>query len=262
MLVNKELVKIKLKSIFRQVKDLDLDKVERKLKKLLSSPYLYLALGVFLGFLFTVQIRTESSRPLTPVLFYDQLNDVKKEYKDKNESLNNLIKQNQDEIKDKENALTDKNLVSKSLFDSINEQELVFGNTDVTGNGIVVTISDGEYQVKDEFSKSLTHAADLRDIVNLLWYAGAEAVSINNERIIYNTSIDCIVSTIMINNNNYVPPFTVEAIGNKTGLMNTLNNSQKLEDIKKRAAKKQINFDIKYQDDIKIERYVGAYSKV
>ena len=129
----------------------------------------------------------------------------------------------------------------------------------MSGGGIVITIQDGSNQVKDEFSKSLTHAADLRDIINLLWYSGAEAISVNGERIIYNTSIDCIVNTIMINNNNYVPPFTINAVGNKYDLYGAINSSKKLVDIKKRAAKKQIGFDMKMQDSINIKGYSGVY---
>lgn len=247
---------------YLKIKSIDIRKIDIRFRKLLYSPYLYLSLGIFLGFLFTLQFKTESSRPLAPTLFFGQLNSTKDDYHKKNEDLNNQIGQIQKEIKDKENALNDKNLISSSAFNSVNEQELVFGNSNVSGEGIEITISDGEYQIKDEFSKSLTHAADLRDIVNLLWYAGAEAISINNERIIYNTSIDCIVSTIMINNSNYGPPFTVRAIGNKGDLSNVINNSRKLEDIKKRAAKKQITFDLKEQGNLKIDRYLGAYSNI
>jgi uncharacterized protein YlxW (UPF0749 family) len=66
----------------------------------------------------------------------------------------------------------------------------------------------------------------------------------------------------MINDNNYVPPFTIRAIGGKDDLYNILNNSRKLVDIKKRAEKKQIGFDLQKQDQIKIDRYSGIIPKV
>ncbi|HRY59867.1 MAG TPA: DUF881 domain-containing protein [Patescibacteria group bacterium] len=242
------------------LKDIKKEEIERKFRKALYSPYFYLVLGLFIGLLITVQFRTQASRPLNPIAFYNQLSDVKNEYSTKKESLSKQVKELQKQINDKQNSLSDKNTVV--LFNSINEQELIFGANSINGEGVIVTISDGPNQIKDDFSKSLTHAADLRDIVNLLWYAGSEGISINGERIIYDTSIDCVVSTIMINDGNYVPPFTIKAIGNKKDLYDTLNNSRKLIDIKKRADKKQINFDLQMQNDIKIEKYSGAIPKI
>jgi len=252
----KQVIKIKEK-----IKNIKKEEIEELFKKALYSPYLYLILGLFVGFLFTIQFKTQSKRPLSPVLFYSQLQDVKKDFYSKRENLKMSVEEIQKEVRQKENDLASKNLVSKTMLNELSNQEKIFGSTTVVGEGVEITLSDGVSQVKDEFSKSLTHAADLRDVVNLLWYAGAEAISINNERIIYNTSIDCIVSTIMINNNNYVPPFNIKAIGNKQDLKNVINSSRKLVDIKKRADKKQINFDIQIKDEVRINQYSGPYSK-
>jgi len=251
---------------FKRINPKDIDwrkvnkkEIEKRFKKTLKSPYLYMVLGLIVGILFTIQFKTEAKRPLNPVLFYNELIDVKEDFFAKKEKLSSQIKELQEEIRDKESALADKNFVSKTLFDDLNNQELIFGSTPVLGEGIEIVISDGTHQIQDEFSKSLTHAADLRDIVNLLWYSGAEAISINDERIIYNTSIDCIVNTIMINSNNYVPPFTIKAIGNRYDLYGVINGSGKLVDIKKRADKKQIEFDMKVQENIRIEKYFGIH---
>ncbi|MDD5731556.1 MAG: DUF881 domain-containing protein [Patescibacteria group bacterium] len=252
--------KIDLRSIKTKIGSLKREDLEKNFRKALYSPYLYLVLGLVFGLLFTIQFKNESVRPLSPVLFYDQLKDVKNDFENKKDNLNNQVKDIQKEVKDKEKSLADKNLVSTSTLNNLSDQEMILGATSVSGEGVIITISDGANQVKDELSKSLTHAADLRDIVNLLWYAGAEAISINDERIIYNTSIDCIVSTILINNNNYVPPFTIRAIGNMRDLSGVINGSRKLVDIKKRADKKQINFDMKEDSNIKIGKYNGAFS--
>ena len=245
----------------KKIKELDREKVSMAFRKAIYSPYLYLILGLFIGLLFTIQFKNQASRPLAPVLFYGQLQDDKNEFEQKQNDLSGQVKELQTEVKSKENDLASKNIVSTTMLNDLSSQEMIFGATNVSGEGLVISLSDGEMQIKDEESKSLAHAADLRDIVNLLWYAGAEAISINDERLIYNTSIDCIVSTIMINSNNYAPPFTVKAIGNQKDLSNVINSSRKLVDIKKRADKKQISFSIQNQSDIKINKYSGPYSK-
>jgi len=255
-------MKINLKRVdLKKLKDLDKEKVSQAFQKAVYSPYLYLILGLFVGLLVTTQFKTQSNRPLTPVLFYGQLQDDKNAFEQKQNDLSSQVKTLQTEVKTKENDLVNKNIVSTTMLNDLSDQEMIFGATNVSGQGVAITLSDGEMQIKDEETKSLAHAADLRDIVNLLWYAGAEAISINDERLIYNTSIDCIVSTIMINSNNYAPPFTIKAIGNEDDLSNVINSSRKLVDIKKRADKKQIVFNLQAQNNITINKYSGPYSK-
>lgn len=228
--------------------------VEVRVRAVFHSPYLYIVAGIVLGLIVTLQIKNVTTRPLSSTVYYSQLIDLRKNALADALMLKNEVKTLQDALDTQENNLTRGDVGSKDFSANLLKQQMLLGTTALTGDGVVVVISDGELQIKDEFAKSLTHAADLRDIVNLLWYAGAEAISINGERIVYNTSIDCIVSTIMINTNHYVPPFTVQAIGNTRELSGVLHNSRKLIDIKKRAAKKQIDFTIKSESQLRIEK--------
>ena len=50
-------------------------------------------------------------------------------------------------------------------------------------------------------------------IVNELFNAGAEAVSVNNQRIISTTAINCAGTVITINNQKVSVPFVIKAIG-------------------------------------------------
>ncbi len=240
---------------WHKLRQLDQEELERGLVNLLKSPYLYLTLGLVVGLVFTMQLKTESKRPLNPVLFYNELADLKKDVSQTKNTLLSEIKKGEAEIAQREKSLSEKDYATRKLFADLSEQQLLAGETAVVGSGLEISLSDGEYQIKDEEEKSLTHAADLRDIVNLLWFAGAEAISINDERIVANTSIDCIVSTILINTNNYGPPFTIKAIGNKSDLYGAINGSRKLVEMKKRATKKQISLIYGAQDNIRIEEY-------
>ena len=234
--------------------------VEHYFRKALRSPYLYLSLGLMVGLLFTVQFRNESQRSLNPVLFYNELVDAKGDFFTKQEELNKKIKELRQKIATQEQSLAQKNIVSRATIQELTTQELLLGLHDVSGGGVVVTLADGQNQVKDQFSKSLTHAADLRDILNLLWYAGAEAISINGERIIYNTSIDSIVSTVMINTTNYASPFTIFAIGSTQDIYNTIIQSRKADEIQKRVAKHQVEFNVSINNTLRINAYTGVYT--
>ena len=64
----------------------------------------------------------------------------------------------------------------------------------------------------------LVHDQDLRELVNELKNSGAEAISINGQRIITNTAITCSGAVITINGVRLSSPFEIRAIGNTASL--------------------------------------------
>ena len=79
-------------------------------------------------------------------------------------------------------------------------------------NGIIVTLTDTRY--------SKINAYDITMLLNELREAGAEAISINEQRIVYDSYIANINGTnyITINGERVVAPYTIKAIGNTTYL--------------------------------------------
>ena len=126
MKLNKNIIKIAdfITYYFKKVKKIDIYSV-------FHSPYLYLTLGLVIGFIFTTQFKTGYKRPLSPVLFYNQIIDIKEDFSDEKEKLDEEIGVLQKEINEKEKSLSEKNLVSNTLMNELQEQELVFGSTPV-----------------------------------------------------------------------------------------------------------------------------------
>ena len=76
------------------------------------------------------------------------------------------------------------------------------------GNGITITLKDTK--------KAQITSDDLLMLLNQLREAGAEAISINEERIIYKSYVTSINNTyISVNGNRIVSPFVVKAIGDR-----------------------------------------------
>lgn len=98
----------------------------------------------------------------------------------------------------------------------------MIGLTDVTGDGITFTVADGEKSSKSvlDASSLLVHDKDLLSIVNELKNAGAEAISINNQRVIITTPIICGGNIININGEKIGSPFEFKAIGSQAALSN------------------------------------------
>ena len=104
----------------------------------------------------------------------------------------------------------------------------IIGTTDVTGSGIVVTLADNQNVTSDSIgvleniSNYLIHDSDLLTLVNELKNAGAEAISINDERITNSTSITCDGNVVLINGNKVSSPFIVKAIGSQEALLGAI----------------------------------------
>lgn len=93
-------------------------------------------------------------------------------------------------------------------------------------------------------------------------YGGAEAVSINDQRIISTSEIKCVGPAIQVNDEKLTPPYVIKAIGNKQTLKQILIDSTVIESFRKRTLKLQIeesdNIEIKaYDKDLSLE-YIQA----
>ena len=102
----------------------------------------------------------------------------------------------------------------------LKRNNMIIGLTDVVGEGVTVTLRDNPNVTADSISEYddisfyLVHEEDIRSIVNELENAGAEAISINDQRVIATTSITCEGNVISVNGQKVSSPFTIKAIGN------------------------------------------------
>lgn len=145
------------------------------------------------------------------------------------------------------------NILSKEL----SESKLIAGMVAMEGAGVVITLDDSRMPRDWDEDYYYIHDWYLRDIVNLLWVAGAEAISINDERIITTTEIFCGGTTIFINENLTTPPYEIRAIGDVENLTNSLRMGTivpLLEEVKR-------NFAIVFEIEVKDEVIVPAYSE-
>lgn len=100
------------------------------------------------------------------------------------------------------------------------------GLSNVRGSGISMTLNDavaaGDFSIEDY----IIHDSDVFILLNELRKAGAEAISINGERVLGMTKTVCAGPTILINNSRYPVPFEFKAIGDPQTLYQTMENSE------------------------------------
>jgi uncharacterized protein YlxW (UPF0749 family) len=119
------------------------------------------------------------------------------------------------------------------------------------GVGYEITLNDGGGE------QGIVYASDLRDLLNLIRTSGAEALAINNQRVINTTSINSVGNTILVGSFNLVPPFTISVIGDADVFNQYYNDSVMIDDLKKRIANNAIEYSMKKLDLISLPIYNG-----
>lgn len=152
-----------------------------------------------------------------------------------------------EEYKEKQQSTVESSeLVRKELA----QTNMYMGKTNVQGEGIVITIKDTNSEEIEPIGSE-----DLLIIVDYLKLAGAEAISINEERIINMSDIvDVSDSIIYVNQQRILSPYVIKAIGNPTNLESTLlGNGGYVEQLR------NIGFDISINKNSKVD--IPKYSK-
>ena len=139
--------------------------------------------------------------------------------------------------------------------DEINEGNKIIGLTDVTGSGVIITVADSDIDTSTVLSTSdlLVHDKDILRIINELKNAGAEAISINDQRIVFTTSIYCGGNIININGERIGSPFEIKAIGLPETLANLSRPGGYLANLEDRGVK----VSLKKSNNISISKYSG-----
>lgn len=139
------------------------------------------------------------------------------EWKTKYEETTAKLEETNDMIEEYNQKLESEEESSELIANELKQSNMYVGKTDVYGEGVVITL-------KDTDEKDII-ASDLLKLVNELRYAGAEAISINDARVISITEIFDLMdySYIKVGEQRIESPYVVKAIGNQTYLSSILN---------------------------------------
>lgn len=123
------------------------------------------------------------------------------------------LQNTQDQLEEIRKNSTANSEEAKNLEKELTELNRVLGYTEVKGKGVIITLKDATDEQVATVRDSVVHDWDVLSIVNELFNAGAEAVSVNDQRIISVSAINCAGTVITINNQKVSVPFVIKAIG-------------------------------------------------
>lgn len=143
------------------------------------------------------------------------------------------------------------------LEEDIEKNKIYSGFSDMRGPGIEITMYDNMESdiIGLEVNDDIIHDIDILNIINDLKVAGAEAISVNNQRVISMTEIKCGGPIIRINGRSYAIPFVIRAIGEPSQLMAAVSAPGTYGDILKNVYK--LYFEAEINEDILIPSYDG-----
>ena len=124
---------------------------------------------------------------------------------------------------------------------------------------MLVTLDDSPRVVgpADDANNFIIHDYELRDVISLLWLAGAEGITVNGERIVNVSSLYCVGSTILINDTRLSPPYEVRAIGDAAEMEQAVQDPKNLGKMKARVKMYGIQLKSALQKDLLLPAYTG-----
>lgn len=140
------------------------------------------------------------------------------------------------DIREKLKNVREYDTAMADLQKDLQSASMAAGLLEIEGAGLSVTINDSvrSLQIGEDPNTYLVHDTDILFLVNELKASGAEAISVNGERITAMSEIRCAGTLILVNWIKIAPPFEIKAIGNpdmlesginiKGGILSTLKN--------------------------------------
>lgn len=180
------------------------------------------------GFFVTLQLRTVRQNAVSNYpsqVRLQQTQELLRIEKEKTETLYAQVMEYKDEISEYQERAAANDSAVDMLMDDLNKTQLLAGTVAVKGPGVIVTLDDNDSvtgNVMDE-NVYVVHDDDVLRVLNELRAAGAEALCINEQRIVALSEIRCAGNTINVNNTRTAAPFVISAIGDSEQLSSGLN---------------------------------------
>ena len=218
-----------------------------------------MAVCVVVGFLLAAQLRgvqlagaadaTNASRLETLQSLY---NDVVEERDGLTEQVGQL--QSELELYRQQAASGDEG--SEALKTELEQMEITAGLTDVEGPGVTVVLEDStQANVTGDEADYLIHDNDIMSVINELRSAGAEAISLNGERILATSEVRCTGAVVTVNGRRYAAPYVIFAIGDPDTLYSALTMRNGVVDI---LSQWGITVRVTASDQLLIPAYSGT----
>lgn len=189
-----------------------------------NAQYAIAFICLLLGIMISMQFKTVKKQQVTVVQKQrnDELALELKRVLDEKSALETRLLEYEKRIFDFEEASAATSSTAKLIKEELENARVAAGLSDVEGAGVIVTLNDNAAGVGQAGSTDpnvfLIHDEDILAVINELNAAGAEAISLNDQRIVASTAIRCVGPVVSINDTRVAAPFIIHAIGDPDAL--------------------------------------------
>lgn len=240
------------------------NKIANKIKRFCktNSILAYVGIGIamfFLSVMLVAQMKTISNteevlQGKREAQLSDELINLQRNYNE----LKEKFSENQKVVEEYQNNSSTNNNLIASMKGQIDYLSLMSGTTDLKGEGVIITLNDGENANNTTTrTDTLVHDSDVLTVVNELKAAGAEAISVNGQRIIATSAIRCVGPVIQVNYQKVAAPFEIKAIGNAQYLESAMNIKNGVVDMLKELG---VSVSVSREKEVKIPKYEGTFT--
>ncbi|HEX5014630.1 MAG TPA: DUF881 domain-containing protein [Candidatus Limnocylindrales bacterium] len=199
-------------------------------RRLRAIPTWQVTLGIALlalGFLIAAQLSAQGPRIRYTTQERTPLVETATELQRQQDDLRRRVTELREAIAKLEEQGVGTTQIVRELNSELEEARIAAGLIPLEGTGIVFQLKDSSLPVPEGADESdyLVTARDIRTVIAELWLAGAEAISVNGERVTVSTGVLDIGHTILVNSAYLSPPYEIRAIG-PTDILDQLGLSE------------------------------------
>ena len=136
------------------------------------------------------------------------------------------------------------------------------GLTAVRGEGLVVVLTDTprDAEVPEGIDPNLlvVHQQDIQGFVNALWAGGAEAISLQGQRLTTTTGIKCVGNSVVLQGVPYAPPYRIVAVGDVASLQSALDASEAVRRYREYVEYTDLGLRVAAADRLTVPGYAGS----
>ncbi len=144
-----------------------------------------------------------------------------------------------------------------NLEAQLESAQLVAGLVPLSGAGVKVTLADSslrEPPAGANVNDLVVHSEDVQAVVNALWRSGAQAMSINGQRLVSTSAVLCVGNTLLLNGTVHSPPFVITAIAANR---ERFESDRLVRRLREDAARLSRRFSIE-RDTLEVPAYTGS----
>jgi uncharacterized protein YlxW (UPF0749 family) len=143
----------------------------------------------------------------------------------------------------------------------VTEEEAPAGLTAVTGPGITVTLQDAPKAVQEsagaQVANAIVHQQDIQAVADAMWVGGAEAMTIQGQRVVSTTGIKCVGNTVLLHGVTYSPPYVISAIGDVTSMRASIEANPYVRAYLQAVDEWQLGWELTTEDRITAPAFEG-----